>query len=92
MPFHGFMSLAYLILCLIWFLRFVQHCKDVIQLYYHIKVVIGLGMCEMALWYFEYASFDVTGSRPLELLFGRLLLGAFEKTFSRLLLCGFRSS
>ena len=59
------MSLAYLILGLVWFIRFVQHLKDVIQLHYHIKVVIGLGMCEMALWYFEYASFDVTGSRPL---------------------------
>ncbi|XP_071698746.1 uncharacterized protein [Rutidosis leptorrhynchoides] len=65
MQFYGFMSLAYLILGLVWFLRFLQHWKDVIQLHYHITVVIGLGMCEMALWYYEYSNFNVTRSRAV---------------------------
>ncbi|KAI3517506.1 hypothetical protein L1887_16721 [Cichorium endivia] len=86
MPFFGFMSLAYLILGLFWFLKFVQHWKDVIQLHYHITMVIGLGMCEMALWYFEYANFNVTGSRPIGITLWAVTFSAFKKTFSRLLL------
>ena len=61
MSFYGFMSLAYLALGLFWFVRFVQCWQDVIQLYYHITAVIGLGMCEMALWYFEYSNFNAVG-------------------------------
>ncbi|KAI3817870.1 hypothetical protein L1987_11670 [Smallanthus sonchifolius] len=86
MPFYGFMSLAYLILGLLWFLRFVQHWKDIIQLHYHITVVIGLGMCEMALWYFEYANFNVTGSRPIGITLWAITFSACKKTISRLLL------
>ncbi|KAJ0764533.1 putative transmembrane protein GPR107/GPR108 [Helianthus annuus] len=86
MPFYGFMSLAYLILGLLWFLRFVQHWKDIIPLHYHITVVIGLGMCEMALWYFEYVNFNVTGSRPIGITLWAVTFSACKKTFSRLLL------
>ncbi|GFY84461.1 lung seven transmembrane receptor family protein [Actinidia rufa] len=53
-----------LVLGLIWFLRFGQYWKDIIQLHYHITAVIRLGMCEMAFWYFEFANFNDTGSRP----------------------------
>ncbi|KAM5560685.1 hypothetical protein ABKV19_021714 [Rosa sericea] len=65
MTFYGLMSLAYLVLGLAWFLRFVQFWKDIIQLHYHITAVIALGMCEMAVWYFEYVNFNSTGTRPM---------------------------
>ncbi|XP_057979356.1 uncharacterized protein LOC131165497 isoform X2 [Malania oleifera] len=86
MTFFGFMSLAYLVLGLIWFLRFVQYWKDIIQLHYHITAVIGLGMCEMALWYFEYANFNSTGSRPMGITLWAVTFSAVKKTVSRLLL------
>ncbi|CAL5364009.1 unnamed protein product [Camellia sinensis] len=86
MTFFGFMSLAYLVLGLIWFLRFVQYWKDIIQLHYHITAVIGLGMCEMALWYFEYANFNATGSRPMGITIWAVTFSAVKKTVSRLLL------
>ncbi|XP_004240844.1 uncharacterized protein [Solanum lycopersicum] len=86
MTFYGLMSLAYLILGLLWFLRFVQHWKDIIQLHYHITAVIGLGMCEMALWYFEYANFNATGSRPMGITIWAVTFSAIKKTVSRLLL------
>ncbi|KAI3458428.1 hypothetical protein Pfo_015091 [Paulownia fortunei] len=86
MTFYGFMSLAYLALGLLWFLRFVQHWKDIIQLHYQITVVIGLGMCEMALWYFEYANFNATGSRPMGITLWAVTFSAIKKTVSRLLL------
>lgn len=86
MTFYGLMSLAYLILGLLWFLRFVQHWKDIIQLHYHITAVIGLGMCEMALWYFEYANFNATGSRPMGITMWAVTFSAIKKTVSRLLL------
>ncbi|KAK6929574.1 Transmembrane protein GPR107/GPR108-like [Dillenia turbinata] len=86
MSFFGFMSLAYLVLGLFWFLRFVQYWKDIIQLHYHITAVIGLGMCEMALWYFEYANFNSTGSRPMGITLWAVTSSAVKKTVSRLLL------
>ncbi|KAI4306966.1 hypothetical protein L6164_030201 [Bauhinia variegata] len=86
MTFYGLMSLAYLFLGLIWFLRFVQYWKDIIQLHYHITAVIGLGMCEMALWYFEYANFNSTGSRPMVITLWAVTFTAVKKTVSRLLL------
>lgn len=86
MTFYGLMSLAYLFLGLVWFLWFVKYWKDVIQLHYHITAVIGLGMCEMALWYFEYANFNSTGSRPMVITVWAVTFTAVKKTVSRLLL------
>ncbi|CAA2985931.1 transmembrane protein 87A [Olea europaea var. sylvestris] len=86
MTFYGLMSLAYLALGLLWFLRFVQHWKDIIQLHYQITAVIGLGMCEMALWYFEYANFNDSGSRPMGITLWAVTFSAIKKTVSRLLL------
>ncbi|KAF4362864.1 hypothetical protein CsatB_008961 [Cannabis sativa] len=86
MTFSGLMSFAYLVLGLVWFLRFVQYWKDIIQLHYHITAVIALGMCEMALWYFEYANFNSTGSRPMGITIWAVTLTAVKKTISRLLL------
>ncbi|KAF2306553.1 hypothetical protein GH714_019401 [Hevea brasiliensis] len=86
MTFYGIMSLAYLALGLIWFLRFVQFWKDVIQLHYHITAVIALGMCEMAVWYFEYANFNSTGSRPMGVTLWAVTFRTVKKTLSRLLL------
>lgn len=86
MTFYGLMSLAYLVLGLVWFMRFVQFWKDILQLHYHITVVIGLGMCEMAFWYFEYANFNSTGVRPMTITLWAVTFTAVKKTVSRLLL------
>ncbi|XP_077232824.1 lung seven transmembrane receptor family protein [Tasmannia lanceolata] len=86
LTFYGFMSLAYLILGLIWFLQFVRFWKDILQLHYHITMVIGLGMCEMAFWYFEYANFNSTGSRPMGITIWAVTFSTVKKTVSRLLL------
>ncbi|KAL8539411.1 hypothetical protein ACS0TY_001143 [Phlomoides rotata] len=86
MTFYGFMSLAYLVLGVLWFLWFVQHWKDIIQLHYQITAVVGLGMCEMSLWYFEYANFNATGSRPIGITLWAVTSTAIKKTVSRLLL------
>ncbi|KAE8669894.1 Detected protein of confused Function [Hibiscus syriacus] len=86
MTFFGVMSLAYLGLGLVWFLWSVQYLKGMIKLQYHITAVIGLGMCEMALWYFEYANFNATGSRPMGITLWAVTFTAVKKTVSRLLL------
>ncbi|KAK4277717.1 hypothetical protein QN277_015670 [Acacia crassicarpa] len=86
MTFYGLMSLAYLLLGLLWFLRFLRYWKDIIQLHYHITAVIGLGMCEMALWYFEYANFNSTGARPMGITLWAVTFTAVKKTVSRLLI------
>ncbi|KAB2008828.1 hypothetical protein ES319_D10G125500v1 [Gossypium barbadense] len=86
MTFYGLMSLAYLVLGLAWFLRFVQFWKDIIHLHYHITLVIALGMCEMAVWYFEYSNFNSTGTRPMGITLWAVTFGSVKKTLSRLLL------
>lgn len=86
MTFCGIMSLAYLILGLGWFLRFVRYWKDIIHLHYHITAVIALGMCEMALWYYEYSNFNSTGTRPRDVTLWAVTFTAVKKTLSRLLL------
>ncbi|KAK8956578.1 hypothetical protein KSP39_PZI001434 [Platanthera zijinensis] len=86
MTFHGFMSLAYLALGLIWFLRFVRFWKDTVQLHYHITAVIALGMCEMAFWFFEFTNFNATGSRPMVITIWAVTFTSVKKTVSRLLL------
>ncbi|CAI9097177.1 OLC1v1033543C4 [Oldenlandia corymbosa var. corymbosa] len=86
MTFFGIASLAYLVLGLVWFLRFIRFLKDVIQLHYHITAVIALGMCEMALWYFEYANLNASGKRPWEITLWAVTLSAIRRTLSQLLL------
>ncbi|KAL2500317.1 Lung seven transmembrane receptor family protein [Forsythia ovata] len=86
MTFYGIASLAYLLLGILWFFRFVKFWKDIIQLHYYITAVIALGMCEMALWYFEYANLNATGSRPMSITLWAVTVTAVKKTFSRLLL------
>lgn len=86
MTFFGLMSLAYLVLGLGWFLQFVRFWKDILQLHYHITAVIALGMCEMAFWYFEYANFNSTGTRPMGITLWAVTFTAVKKTVSRLLL------
>ncbi|KAL3569920.1 hypothetical protein D5086_029810 [Populus alba] len=86
MTFFGIMSLAYLVLGLAWFLRFVQFWKDIIHLHYHITAVIALGMCEMAVWYFEYVNFNSTGLRPMGITLWAVTFTTVKKTLSRLLL------
>lgn len=86
MTFYGFMSLAYLLLGLAWFLQFGRFWKDILQLHYHITAVIALGMCEMAFWYFEFANFNSTGTRPMGITLWAVTFTAVKKTVSRLLL------
>ncbi|XWS09512.1 hypothetical protein CRYUN_Cryun40dG0090900 [Craigia yunnanensis] len=85
MTFFGLMSLAYLVLGLGWFLSFVQFWKDIINLNI-ITLVISLGMCEMAVWYFEYSNFNSTGSRPMGITLWAMTFGSVKNTLSRLLL------
>ncbi|RAL52019.1 unnamed protein product [Cuscuta campestris] len=84
--FYGISSLAYLVLGLFWFVRFIQYWKDVIQLHSHITVVIALGMVEMALWYFEYTNLNSTGRRPMAITLWAVTVSSIKKTLSRALL------
>lgn len=86
MTFYGIASLAYLVLGLLWFVKFLQFWKDIIKLHYHITAVIALGMCEMSLWYFEYSNLNATGKRPGEITLWAVTISSVKKTISRLLL------
>ncbi|KAH9301305.1 hypothetical protein KI387_012888, partial [Taxus chinensis] len=86
MQFYGWLSLVYIILGLGWFLQNVCFWKVILQLHNCISAVIALGMLEMTLCYFEYANFNATGSRPVNITIWAVTIGAIKKTASRLLL------
>ncbi|KAJ4966651.1 hypothetical protein NE237_018500 [Protea cynaroides] len=86
MKFYQFMSVAYLILSVIWVSQYVRFWKDVLQLQNYISIVIVLGLFEMTLWYFEYLNFNNTGIRPIGITTWVVTIGAIRKTFSRLLI------
>lgn len=86
MKFYAFMSAAYVTLTIIWFSQYVRFRKDVLQLQHCIAVVIALGLFEMTLWYFEYANFNKTGTRPVGITSWVVTVGAIRSTLSRLLI------
>ncbi|KDP38899.1 hypothetical protein JCGZ_05056 [Jatropha curcas] len=86
MKFYVFMSLAYLLLSVIWFTQYMRFWRDILQLQHCITAVIALGLFEMILWYSEYANFNSTGVRPVAITTWVVTVGAVRKTLSRLLI------
>ncbi|KAI0495227.1 hypothetical protein KFK09_025377 [Dendrobium nobile] len=86
MNFYIFMSVAYLLLGIVWFSQYMRFWKDILPLQNWITLVIALGLFEMTLWYFEYLNFNSTGARPVGITTWVVTVGAVRKTVSRLLL------
>ncbi|MCO5562202.1 hypothetical protein L7F22_015828 [Adiantum nelumboides] len=86
--FYGVMSLAYIVLGVAWFIQALCVWKNMSKLQNQMTVIIGLGMLEMTLWYFDYANFNSTGQRPVGITFWAVTFGALKKTISRVLLLG----
>ncbi|PKA59524.1 hypothetical protein AXF42_Ash016548 [Apostasia shenzhenica] len=86
MKFYIFMSLAYLLLGIVWFSQYVRYWKDILPIQNWITLVIALGLFEMTLWYFEYLNFNSTGVRPVGITTWVVTVGAVRKTVSRLLI------
>lgn len=84
--FYVFMALAYVCLGIVWLLQYVRFWDDVLLLQHCISAVIGLGLFEMILWYFEYAHFNNTGIRPIIVTTWVVTVGAIRKTIARLLI------
>lgn len=86
MKFYVFMSIAYAILCAIWVFQYVKHWNDVLLLQHCITSVIALGLLEMTFWYFDYAYFNSTGTRPVGITSWVVTIGSIRRTVSRILI------
>ncbi|KAF9599847.1 hypothetical protein IFM89_001793 [Coptis chinensis] len=86
MNFYAIMSLAYLVLSVIWFSQYVRFRKDILQIQNCVALVIALGLFEMTLWWFEYSRFNIMGTRPVGITTWVVTVGAVRKTVSRLLI------
>nr|XP_043626463.1 transmembrane protein 87A [Erigeron canadensis] len=84
--FYVIMALAYALLCIAWFTQYVRFWDDVLQLQHCISAVVAVGFFEMILWYFDYAYFNNTGTRPVALTSWVVTVGSVRKTVSRLLM------
>lgn len=86
MKFYALMSLAYLVLSVIWFSQYIRFRNDILQIQNCITLVIALGLFEMMLWCFDYAHFNNSGARPVGITTWVVTVGAVRKTVSRLLI------
>jgi len=85
LKFFGFLAMAYLALGFSWAVAYVAHWKELLELQNCITAVVALGMCETAVWYFDYANFNATGFRPYLATIFAVLLGSMRTTLSRAL-------
>ncbi|GJP75317.1 hypothetical protein CLOP_g5770 [Closterium sp. NIES-67] len=84
--FFGAMSIAYLLLGVLWLLQYVRFWRDVVSLQHCITAVLFLGMVEMAAWYFDFVNFNASGYRPMGITVWAVSVGAVRKTVSRILI------
>ncbi|CAN4095154.1 unnamed protein product [Withania somnifera] len=86
MNFYGYMSLGFVLLGIFWFSQYARFWREVLALQNCITLVITLGMFEMALWYFDYAEFNETGTRPTGITVWAVTFGAVKRTVARLII------
>ena len=86
LPFFGGLSLAYLVLGLLWMFAMMRSWRDLISLQLYISVVLFFNMLECSVWYFDYVNFNNSGIRPYNITVWAVVIGALRKTVSRLLI------
>ncbi|CAI7864405.1 unnamed protein product, partial [Closterium sp. NIES-54] len=84
--FFGAMSIAYLLLGLLWLVQYARFWRDVLQLQHCITAVLFLAMVEMAAWYFDFVNFNASGYRPIGITVWAVSVGAVRKAVSRVLI------
>lgn len=84
--FFAIMSLAYLVLMVVWGLLYARHWTDIFMLQHFMTAVIIMGMLEMSAWYFDYANFNVVGRRPVLPTLWAVIMGCLRKTVARTLI------
>jgi hypothetical protein len=83
MKFYVLMSLAYLLVMVVWFNQYIRFWRDIANQNW-ITLVSALGLFEITLWYFEYLNFNSSGVRPVGIT--TWVVTVSEKTISRLLI------
>ncbi|CAA7055300.1 unnamed protein product [Microthlaspi erraticum] len=91
MKFYGFMFVAYMLLGVVWFPRFVRYWKDGIQLHSHVSLVIAFSMYELAFMYSGFAYLDSVGTSPVKATLWAVSFSSARKALSRLLLLALTS-
>lgn len=86
LSFFGVMSLAYLFLGFMWFLRFMMFANGMSHVQHQITFMVALGVFEMAIQYYDYADFNMTGIRPVEVTLWTVTFASVRKTICWLLL------
>ncbi|TYG82628.1 hypothetical protein ES288_D01G104900v1 [Gossypium darwinii] len=86
MNFYGFMSLVFVILGIFWFMQYARFWREFIPLQNFITLVITLGMLEMALWYFDYAEFNGSGTWPIGITMWVVTFDTIKRTIARIII------
>ncbi|XP_014244631.1 transmembrane protein 87A [Cimex lectularius] len=85
LPFYGIMCLVYVTLGLIWLLVSFLQWRDLLRIQFWIGGVIFHGMLEMAAFYAEYSSFNLTGDSMPNVILLAELVSCGKRAIARML-------
>ena len=85
LPFFSKMALVYLVVALVWALASLRNWRELMLLQTFATIVLGFGMMEMAVRYFDFATFNREGMRATALMVLSSLFHTMKQTVSRVL-------
>ena len=85
LPFYSKLSMTYLVVALAWGAVCAYNWRQLLALQNFVTLVLGLGMIEMSLRYFDFATFNKYGTRGTGLMLTAATFQTVKKTVSRLL-------
>lgn len=85
LPFYSKLSFIYLIAAITWASLCAYHWRQLLMLQNFITIVLALGMIEVSMRYFDFATFNKVGTRSTGLMLTASLFSTCKKTVSRLL-------
>ncbi|GAB5354617.1 hypothetical protein AAMO2058_000134300 [Amorphochlora amoebiformis] len=86
LPFYGIMACIYGGLAIVWFVLNAMHWKEIVMLQNYITVVLGVCLIENMLLYFDYAHFNLTGTRGISILVAGAFVTILRRAIARMLI------
>jgi len=83
--FFSHLAAFYIVIGAIWAIACARHWRELMILQNYVTIVLALGMMEMALRYYDFAQFNINGTRGTGLMLSSSVLHTVKQTVSRLL-------
>eukprot|EP01027_Heterolobosea_sp_BB2_P018653 GEZU01026250.1.p1 GENE.GEZU01026250.1~~GEZU01026250.1.p1 ORF type:complete len:388 (+),score=69.68 GEZU01026250.1:432-1595(+) len=85
LPFYGILTIAYLVVGIVWGVANIIHWRDLLKLQLCISAVLMLSLVESGVQYFDYFTYNINGTRAAGLVSFGLIFTLGRKTLARIL-------